>query len=128
MGGMSQPNERSNPPTQSVIVPFDFANESWKKEVIPGCFFVWFIEHLQLTVYGEVLANRGDLSKALEAAGYCRVRCYAATFGPAPRTTTMKVNDMTMLLSREQFDEARRLGWPHEDEEHLRFIFSVPPN
>jgi hypothetical protein len=94
----------------------------WKAEVIPGCFFVWFIREFDVTVYGEIL----DSKEGVISEGFRCVLAHSEGF-PAGKETVMPIAAMEMLLSREQFDTARRMGWPG-DEAGLNRVFGIPSN
>lgn len=97
-------------------------DETWKDQVIPGCYVLCFLPATLGTVYGAVKpTSPNDRSRGfiiLDA--YCkRVR--------TRETVLMPAQHVEMPLSKEQFDLAMSLGWP-DDEMGLMRIFAVRPN
>jgi hypothetical protein len=109
---IKQPSSPTPPQTEDA---------SWKNNVIPGCYVIWFIPRADLTVFCEVLPSGPALPINRRA-----VWAYTRRI-PQGRLTTMDTAEMAMLLSREQFDAARRLGWPG-NEYGLNHIFNIPAN
>lgn len=92
---------------------------NWKDDIIPGCYFLRFITKAEAAVYGVVIAESTDPAFRLTKS-YSRHQ-EAQGLGRTP------VASVTMLLSREQFEIARSLGWP-ADEHGLRKVLLVPAN
>ena len=91
---------------------------NWRTEVIPGCCFIQFLAS-GTAIYGEVL--QGSSEK-----GYFRTHSYSRLFLEGYEARTHEL-DFAMLLSREQFEEARRLGWPSR-QGGVQSIFLLPPS
>lgn len=95
---------------------------SWQKEICPGCYFVWFAPTRRLAIFAKVLPTSPEVVR--------QGRRYAQNFAnefPLGRTGSVPVSDACMLLSHEQFEKARSLGWP-SDEPTLMKVLDTPAN
>lgn len=91
----------------------------WRGDIIPGCYFLRFITNVEAAVFGEVVGTCNDPDFRLTNS-YSQHKT-AQGLGKTHMTSVV------MLLSREQFDVARQLGWP-SDEVGLEKVLFVPSN
>jgi hypothetical protein len=92
--------------------------KDWQLHVSPGCFFVRFIPEEDRTLFGEVLTK--------ESRFFRHVREHSREC-PEGAPDDIHVSSIAMLLSKEQFEKARQLGWPG-DQKGLLKIFHLPSN
>lgn len=96
--------------------------KDWQLHVTPGCFFVRFVPEHDQTLFGEVLARgEGKTGKFFR-----HVREHSREH-PEGAHEDIHVSSIAMLLSKEQFEKARQLGWPG-DQKGLLKIFHLPSN
>jgi hypothetical protein len=107
-------------PLKSLVVNTNFV--SWPKHMAPGHCFVWYKPPENLTFYSMVRATPTPLLKA----GFRRTRTFGPPY-PTGEEAYVPQDVAVLLLSAEQMELARRLGWP-QDELTLRRIFSLPSN
>ena len=94
-------------------------SNDWRGDIIPGCYFLRFETKAEAAVFGEVIGTCKDPDFRLTKSH--------SQLKAAQGLGKTHLSSVTMLLSREQFDVARRLGWP-SDEVGLEKILFVPPN
>jgi hypothetical protein len=94
----------------------------WAKEMCPGHFFMWLIPRQGLTFYSIVLETDASLVKG----GYRLTRTYGPPY-PSGCEMYVRQNLAVFLLSREQMDAARRLGWPQEPAQ-IHEVVQTPPS
>ena len=87
----------------------------------PGHCFLWHMPGNHV-LYSVVL----DTPDQLVEAGLRRTVTYSSPF-PVGREAYVPQDAAATLLSLEQMDLARKLGWPQDNDTLLR-IFAVPPN
>lgn len=102
-----------------LIVDTNFVQ--WPKEMAPGHCFVWTKPPENLTFYSVVLETDPEMLRL----GYRLTRTYG---GPLNGQQALVPQDVAVqLLSREQMELARNLGWPQDQSAFMR-ICAVPPN
>jgi hypothetical protein len=95
----------------------NFDDHDWRDQVVPGCYFLKFDTATGDAIYGQVVLPS-------KQPGYLLTKAFSRN-GQGLRKT--HVSTMVTLLSKEQFDEARQLGWP-VDEDGLGRVLFLPPN
>ena len=107
-------------PTSNLVIDANFV--SWPSHMHPGHCFVWFKPKENVALYSIVLRTRPGAIRE----GYRLTR----TFGPPwpdGFVAFVQQDVAVALLSHEQMDLARKLGWP-QGEDELQRVFSVPPS
>ena len=93
----------------------------WPKHMHPGHCFLWQMEGGPV-FYSRVLKT----PEPILAKGFRKTKTFGAPF-PSGQEAYIPQDVATMLLSQEQMDLARKLGWP-TDESTLWKIYQVPTN
>ncbi len=108
-----------NPDPLKLVTDTTFVQ--WPKYMHPGHCFLWQMRGGAF-FYSIVL----DTPDPLVEVGYRRTRTYGLPF-PIGREAYVPQNVAHILLSREQMDLARKLGWPSDDASMWK-IYSVQTN
>jgi hypothetical protein len=94
----------------------------WPHEMAPGHIFIWVNPDNKSTLYSIVLPTE---PKALKA-GFRLTQTFGGDW-PQGAVIYVRENIATTLLSQEQWEIARQLGWPR-DEKTVEQIFATPPS
>ena len=104
-------------PNSSGILSKEHAD--WRNEIMPGCFFVRYLEEQDLVLYGQVLPFIQPCD------GCVPTLCHSSKTYPQQVMTPLK--SMSMMLSVEQFTLARERNWP-STQNGLSQVFDLASN
>jgi hypothetical protein len=103
----------------TIVVDTDFVH--WPQEMLPGHAFAWTMPGDGSVFYSIVL----DTDPEVVRMGYRLTRTYG---GPMNGQKAFVLQDLaTLLLSQEQLNLARTLGWP-QDQNGFHTVCAVPPS
>ena len=91
----------------------------WRQDIIPGCYYIRFNSNAEAVVYGQIIAKSGQ-------PGFWLTQSYSRDKASDGLGKTHS-SAMTMLLSREQFDAARKGVWPCHPS-GIQNILTLPSN
>lgn len=83
--------------------------------MIPACYFLQYVEEIDLTIYGEVIGMCTD------NAGVRYTRVFSKLF-PHGTYTETPIDKFQVLLSQEQFEIAKKLEWPGDTDGRLAVL------
>jgi len=96
---------------------FGSVHRDWQREISPGFFFLRFAPEEAIAIYGEVLSYAKE-------PGYVETLSYIYSTAQGFKVKTHK-GSIPFLLSKEQFDLAKRYGYPSRPN-LIDTIFQLP--
>lgn len=97
--------------------------EPWQAEIKPGDFFLE--QHGEITIYGEVIESPYEEDREMYRKPHMKhfrlTRCFSVAC-PEGEMGDKHVSAIMMLLSKDQFEQARKMGWPD-----ARVLLTIEP-